>query len=214
MKLKAVLYFLPLLTACAAGREGWLRVGERHLYDIMPAHDPEAINGFSEVTVFNDYIDNSVWVSKESGCVQMKQETAQTYSGTGALRLTWDKVSGGCTWIGMGFGWNNWAPKDMNGVLDSAALQFQVKSVKGSFSNLPVAFGLEDYAGVQAWYGFNSTLASGTFNDSNWTAVTIPMNLFPISARDVDPGKIKQLIIQLEGDGAIYLDEIRIIRNP
>lgn len=214
MNRKTVLYFLPLLAACTSGREGWVRAGERNLYDIMPAPDSKAINGFSDVNVFSDYIDNSVWVSKEAGCVQMKQETTQIHSGTGALRVSWDKVSGGCTWIGMGFGWNNWSPKDMNGVLDSAALQLQVKSVKGSFSNLPVAFGLEDYAGGQAWCGFNSTLASGTFNDSTWTTVTIPIKLFPISARDVDPGKIKQLIIQLEGDGDVYLDEIRIIRNP
>jgi len=214
MNFKAALYFLPLLTACAAGREGWVRAGERNLYDSMPAADNRSINGFSEVDVFTDFIDNSVWVSKEAGCVRMEKENNHTFSGPGALHLTWDKVSGGCTWIGLGFGWNNWAPKDMNEVIDSAALQLQVKSAGGTFSNLPVAFGLEDYAGGQAWYGFNNTLASGSFNDSAWTAVTIPLRNFPFAAGDVDPGKMKQLIIQLEGDGNIYLDNIRIIRNP
>lgn len=214
MNLKAALFFLPLLTACAAGRNGWVRPEQRNLYDSMPAANTASINGFSELSIYADYADNSVWVSKEAACVQMNQESKTTFSGPGSLHLSWDKIAGGCNWIGLGFGWNNWAPKDMNEVVDSAALQLHIRSVKGSFSNLPVAFGLEDYAGGQAWYGFNQGLANGTFNDSNWTAVTIPLKNFPFAANDVDLGKVKQFIIQLEGDGDIYLDNIQIIRHP
>lgn len=214
MYVKAALFLLPLLTACASGRSGWVRPEVRNLYDSMPASNTASLNGFSELSIFSDYMDNSVWVSKEAACVRMAQESKNTFSGPGSLHLTWDKISGGCNWIGLGFGWNSWAPKDMNDVVDSAAIQMQIKSVKGSFSNLPVAFGLEDYAGGQAWYGFNRGLTNGTFNDSSWTAVTIPLKNFPFSANDVDLGKMKQLIIQLEGDGAIYLDNIHIIRYP
>ncbi len=211
MKFKAVLFILPFLWGFAFGQHPWMRANDRALYDSMPAPDTAAINGFSDVEVYTDLLDRSVWVSKEPRCVLLEKENINTYQGNSALHLSWDKVTGGCSWIGIGFGWNNWAPKDMNDVLEIAALQMQVKSVQGSFSNLPVAFGLEDYAGVQAWYGFNKTLAPAGFNDSTWTAVTIPLNNFPFAAQDGDPGKIKQLIIQLEGDGNIYLDDIRII---
>jgi hypothetical protein len=87
----------------------------------------------------------------------------------------------------------------------------KVKSVKGSFSNLPVAFAIEDYTGVQSYYGFNSSLASGLFNDQTWTTVTIPLKNFPFERNDADLGKVKQFMIQLEGDGDIYLDDIRIV---
>jgi hypothetical protein len=211
MNLRRALFLLPLLAAFPANSQSWIRVSPRALYDSIPSPDTTSINGFRDVNIFSDVLDRSVWVSKESACVSLKREQQNTWSGEASLHLKWDKVTGGCSWIGLGFGWNNWAPKDMNEVCDSAAIQMRIKSVSGSFSNLPVAFCLEDYAGAQAWYGFNKTLSSGNFSDITWSTVTIPLNRFPLAAADVDQGKIKQFIIQLEGDGDIYLDDIRIV---
>ena len=95
-----------------------------------------------------------------------------------------------------------------------AAIQMQVKAVKGSFSNLPVAFAFEDYAGVQSYFGFNKTLVSGNFTDTTWQTVRIPLRNFPFERNNADMSKIKQFMVQLEGDGDIYLDDIRIVRIP
>jgi hypothetical protein len=54
-------------------------------------------------------------------------------------------------------------------------------------------------------------MAPGGFNDSQWTQLVLPLRAFPFRENDADNSKIKQLIIQLEGDGDIYLDRIRII---
>jgi hypothetical protein len=102
--------------------------------------------------------------------------------------------------------------KDISDLKDNSAVQFKVKSVKGSFKNLPVAFAFEDYSGVQCYYGFNYALASGEFKDSTWTTVLIPLSKFPFEAKDFDLERVKQFIIQLEGDGNIYLDEIKFIK--
>lgn len=211
---KNILYILAFLFfyGCTPGARSLVTVQHKELYDQSSPEDTSAINGFRNVVIFSENMDNTVWVSPEKNCVTLSKESIQTYSGKYALHVTWDKITGGCKWIGIGFGWNNWLPKDMIEVVDHAAIQFQVKAVKGNFKNLPVAFGIEDYTGVQTFYGFNYGLASGTFNDSSWTAVTIPLNKFPFEQKDADLGKVKQFIIQLEGDGDIYLDEIKIIK--
>jgi hypothetical protein len=57
-------------------------------------------------------------------------------------------------------------------------------------------------------------MAPTGFNDSAWTSVVIPLEKFNFKARDFDTEKVKQFIIQLEGDGAVYIDDIKIISFP
>jgi hypothetical protein len=174
--------------------------------------DSNEIDGFKAVFVFNNDLDKSVWASPEVQCVQLSSEKTNVYSGSAGLKVTWDKIKGNCTWIGIGFGWNNWMSKDISDLKENCAIQMKVKSVQGSFKNLPVAFAFEDYSGVQCYYGFNYALASSEFTDSTWTTVSIPLTKFPFEAKDFDLERVKQFIIQLEGDGNIYLDEIKFIK--
>ncbi len=208
------LLFCATTTSIFAQKTAFIQAKTQELYDEMPAETEQGINGFKELVVFGDDYDNTVWVSPEKQCVTLEKENVQTYEGKGALHVKWDKVTGGCKWIGIGFGWNNWQPKDMGEVVATCALQFKVKAAKGSFSNLPVAFAFEDYTGVQSYYGFNKTLVAGDFNDKEWRTVTVPLSNFPFEGNDADISKIKQFIMQLEGDGDIYLDDIRIVSIP
>lgn len=191
--------------------KSFVGVQQKTLYDIQEDFNKDAINGFNAVYIFRDDYDKSVWVSPETQCVTMKAEYKEVYADKAALHVKWDKVGGGCKWIGIGFGWNNWMAKDMLDVTEVAGIQIRVKAVKGSFSNLPVAFALEDYGGVQTYYGFNKTLVSQKFNDSTWTTVTIPLSKFDFDKNNFNIEKVKQFIIQLEGDGDIYLDNIKIV---
>jgi hypothetical protein len=205
----SVLFFI--ITPLFAQKTAFVQVKTQELYAETPITTDLSINGFKETIVFDNDMDNTVWVSPEKQCVTMTKEYAQTYSGNAALHIKWDKIAGGCKWIGIGFGWNNWQPKDMIDVINDAALQFQVKSVKGRFSNLPVAFAFEDYSGVQSYFGFNKTLVAGDFTATEWRTVTVPLRSFPFENNDADLSKVKQFMIQLEGDGDIYLDDIRIV---
>ena len=209
--MKKILFLLLCANAVFAQKTAFVQVKTQELYAEPTTETEPNINGFKEVIVFDNDMDNTVWVSPEKQCVTLSKEYAQTYSGNAALHVKWDKVMGGCKWLGIGFGWNNWQPKDMLDVVNEAALQFQVKSVKGTFSNLPVAFAFEDYSGVQSYYGFNKTLVAGDFTATEWRTVTVPLRNFPFENNDADLAKVKQFIIQLEGDGDIYLDDIRIV---
>ena len=152
MKKTTLLLFLATqITFVTAQKVAFVQVKTQNLYEVTTPERDDDINGFTDLVIFGDDLDNSVWASPEKQCVTLQKETVQTHSGKGALHVKWDKVTGGCKWIGIGFGWNNWQPKDMTDVAD-AAIQLQVRAVKGSFSNLPVAFAIEDYSGVQSYY--------------------------------------------------------------
>jgi hypothetical protein len=207
----ASLYFQACKSLYIPAGKSIVQVQQKGLYDNTVVNTND-IEGFKAVYIFKDDFDKSVWVSPDPQCVTMNAETKNVFADNGALHVTWDKPKGGCKWIGIGFGWNNWAGKNMIDIADITAVQMQVKSVKGSFSNFPVAFAFEDYGGVQSYFGFQKQLASGTFNDSTWTSVTIPLSKFDFSKSDFNIENVKQFMIQLEGDGDIYLDNIKFIR--
>ena len=192
--------------------KSYVVIQQKSLYDLVVKSDIEEIDGFKAVYIFKDDYDKSVWVSPETQCVTMQSDTKTIYADKRALHVKWDKIKGGCKWIGIGFGWNNWVAKDMMDIAENCAVQMQVKSAKGSFTNLPVAFAFDDYGGVQSYYGFQKPLASGTFNDKTWTTVTIPLSNFDFKKSDFNIESVKQFMIQLEGDGDIYLDNIKFIK--
>jgi hypothetical protein len=203
------LLFASLLLACKSA----ITVQHKGLYEEVEPADANELDGFRAVYIFHDDYDKSVWQSPEKNCVQLSTEKANVYSGTYALHVKWDKIIGGCKWIGIGFGWNNWMAKDISSLKQTTCIEMKIKSVKGSFKNLPVAFALEDYSGVQCYYGFRNELSKGMFNDTSWTTVSIPLEKFNFEAKDFDKEKVKQFIIQLEGDGDIYLDEIKFTKQ-
>jgi hypothetical protein len=189
-----------------------MAIQSKSLYDATASNEANEIDGFKALYIFKDDFDKSVWVSPETQCVTMNAESKNVFADKSALHVKWDKIKGGCKWIGIGFGWNNWVAKDMLDIADNCAVQMQVKAAKGSFTNLPVAFAFEDYGGVQTYYGFQKPLASGAFNEQTWTTVTIPLSNFDFKKGDFNLESVKQFMIQLEGDGDIYLDNIKFIR--
>lgn len=189
-----------------------VRVKEKKLYDQYEISTGNDINGFHAVQIFQDDYDNSIWVSPEKQCIQVQRVSSSVYSGEAALHVAWNKITGGCTWLGMGFGWNNWLPKDMLDITNQAAVQLKVKSTKGSFSNFPVAFAFEDYQGTQIYAGFEKSMCKALFTDTTWNTVTIPLSKFRFDRPDFNAEQVKQFIIQWEADGDIYLDDIKIVR--
>ena len=196
--------------ACAPSVQPSVRIRRLELYDVMKSDTLDQVDGFKAVQIFSDDLGREVWVSPEKHCVKMERISQPVVEGDYSMHLTWDKVTGGCKWIGIGFGWSDWMGKDMTGI-ESAAVQLKVRAAKGRFKNLPVAFAFEDYTGIQTYCGFRASQASGEFNDFSWTTVTIPLRDFPFEKNNADLSKVKQFMIQLEGDGDIYLDDIRLV---
>lgn len=180
------------------------------LYDFSEFEDEPNVYGFYSVNLFNDNMTNEVWWDDKK-CVQIKLDETNTFRGKGALHIKWNKLGGGCKWVGMGFGWDGWTGKDIGGIVDKAAIQMYVRTKKDTLKNLPLALALEDYSGVQSWTGFSPAFILGGKITPGWTKILIPFNSFPMKREQLDDSNIKQFMIQFEVDGDLFMDEVTIV---
>jgi len=175
---------------------------------------PEAanINGFYQLDIYHDGLSKEVWFTDNKTCVDVTP-SEKHYKGTGALRIKWNKqATGGCPWLGLGIGWDNWTGKDMSQLGKNAALSFWVLSLDGDLKGLPWAVGFEDYGGSQSWTGATADLVvGGTISTTTWTQMIIPLEKFRLTSSDLDPYTIKQLMFQFESSGDVLVDEIGIV---
>lgn len=191
-----------------------LRMKNLGLYDRSETSPTPEIGGFGALQLFDENMGSEIWVSKEQACVTVIKDKTNPYSGEYCMRAKWDKIAGGCKWIGMGFGWDNWQPKDLSGIVDSACIQMQIRSQTDTLKSLPLALALEDYTGSQCFIGFSAKYLNGKrIMPGSWTAVSIPLSDFPFERFKTQSDMIKQFIIQFEADGDVYIDNIKLVRK-
>ena len=185
----------------------WKIVKPLSLYDEEVAQ-VYSIKGFDQLVIFDNDLSEEVWSTKNSDCIglTLKSDEKDTF-----LNVKWNKDQDGCDWVGMGFGWDMWTGKDMAAVRDTLAIQLFVRSTGKPFTNIPWAFGFEDYSGNQAWLGYNKSFLIAKEIGSDWTKVEIPLSLFPFEENDFDLFNVKQLIVQLFSEGAIEINSIQLV---
>ena len=194
--------------------KGVLRMKKMDLYDYAETQTIADIGGFSALELFNESMGSDIWVSKETACVSVTKVDNRPASGSYCMHAKWDKIAGGCKWIGMGFGWDNWQPKDLSGILDSACIQIQIRSQTDTLKSLPLALALEDYTGAQCFIGFSAKYLNGSrIMPGQWTTALIPLTEFPFDRFQTQPDMIKQFILQFEADGDVYFDNIKLVRK-
>ena len=196
---------LLLFTSCVTVKE--LALYENEVL-VVEAKD---VNGFQLTEIFNDDITSEIWFTPSPACLTVRSERKEVFSGTGSMKFTWNKQAGGCPWLGLGIGWANWSGKDLGSIENSAAISFKVKTQEGSMKGLPWAMALEDYAGTQAWIGVTSGYVEGGIVDTSWRTVTIPLVDFQFEGWNLDGGTVKQMLIQFESNGTVFVDEFKII---
>ena len=173
-----------------------------------PANTYPNIKGFASLTVLDGPTGDEFWVSKEAAsCIQYG------VADNGVYTFTWNKPGGGCDWVGMGVGWDQWSGKNMGAIVDEAAMRLTVRLPEGAqaMKTLPLAFGFEDYSGRQAWIGMSSNYVVNGPITQEWTNIDLPLGLFNWNEMDCDPTNIKQFITQFEADGEFELKEMRVV---
>lgn len=183
------------------------------LYQEPPANpEPENVHGFYSVHIFDDHLSKEVWFTENAECIEVTQmNDFGANDSPGSLHIKWNKDNGVCDWIGLGIGWDDWAGKDISQIIDKAAIQFKMRAVEGELKGLPLACSLEDYSGNGAWAGMSPNTIEGGIIGKEWTNVTIPFDAFNYKQLDCDPTNIKQMMIQFEANGEVYVDDIRVI---
>lgn len=171
----------------------------------------QGIRGFTDTDLFRDEIPAESWGIENTECKSASLSTEHAYQGSASLHLQWDKEKKGCPWIGMGIGWPSWRAVDLSAIPDAAALEFYARLDSGELKYLPLIFILEGYDGKSAPAALNPLGIEGGSITTDWTRISLPLSSFNYRRTGMDLRKVKQLLIQLEGTGDIYIDELSIV---
>ncbi len=184
------------------------------LYDgVVPMHKPplpDNINLAVEPVIFYDDV-TDVWGLEEEICKVAEATSETVFRGERAIRMEWDRNTPGCKWAGIGIGWDGYAGKDLSVIMDAAAISFYVRTVSGRMFSLPFVLTLEDYSGGMGFCYTANKYFERTAIDEEWQQVIVPLADFDLETENLDPSNIKQLQIELQQGGAVFIDHIELI---
>lgn len=174
---------------------------------------PDTTNTFyyTSAEIYHDYLSSEAWYTLQDHCIMIKPKEEASYDGETGLHVKWDRQAEGCPWLGLGFGWDSWTGKDLSSIKNTAAIEFWVRMLDGERVDLPWAIGLEDFTGAQAWLGMSRNAVKADNITTEWTRIELPLSEFNWNEQNADIGSIKQIIFNMEGEGEIFMDEIRIV---
>ena len=207
--MRKVTLFTAVITALTLIIAGCVSVKPNQLY--IPVQNPNDTLFYPSSEIYSGHITSEVWATVSEKCISVNSTKDAAYKGDLGMHIKWNRQGEGCPWLGVGFGWDNWTPKDISSIKNNGAIEFWVRMVDGERPMLPWAFGIEDYGGSSAWLGMSSNALMADKVTTEWTRVVLPFSEFNWDEQDPDLSSIKQIIFQLEADGEVYLDEIKIV---
>ena len=192
---------------------GCVSLKKATLYDgVAPVEKviiPDDISVIVEPRIYDEGT-TDVWGLEKDVC-QEASTSDVAYSGNESLKITWNRDAKGCTWSGIGIGWDGWAGKDLSLIMSSVAIQMYVRTQKGKAFGLPFVLTLIDYSdGMGFLYTTNKYFERASI-DEEWQKVVVPLKDFEITKENLDPTNIKQLQIELQQSGSVYLDDISLV---
>ena len=200
-RLTILFVFLSLLTSAQ-----FVSFKKQTLYDVYE-EPPEQER--VEPVIYDDAV-GTMWNSLES-CGDFEVVNELFYSGNNCLKISWDKNKG-CDWIGFGNSFSNWRPVDMSELRMKQALSLYIRTQSDIAKSVPIVAAMEDAGGGGSYHFIDAKkYLYGLQIDTTWKRLIVPLWDFPIRADEVDIYSIRQMQFQLEGAGAYFLDDIRLI---
>ncbi|MEL6589895.1 MAG: hypothetical protein AAFQ68_07445 [Bacteroidota bacterium] len=169
---------------------------------------PESVSKIVSPILFEDDTLN-VWGIVTDSCKSFALVEDIKYKGDAGLKLKWNRQ--GCEWVGFGMGWDDYAGKDLEPLLDYAAFEFYVRTPKGKAFGLPLVLTLEDYSTVMAFAYTANKYFERTTLDENWQKVSVPLKDFDDEGEGIDFSNIKQLQVEMQQSGDVYIDDFRLV---
>lgn len=200
---------IAIIGAVFSAFTGCVTVKQNQLY--IPVFNPNDTAFYSSSEIYSGYITSEAWATEAEKCISVKATAEAAYKGNLGLNIKWNKTQEGCPWLGIGFGWDNWTGKDLSKIQNNGAIQFWVRMVEGERAMLPWAIGLEDFSGASAWLGMSGNALMAERVTTEWSRVVLPLSEFNWDEQECNVSNIKQVIFQLEADGEVYMDEVKIV---
>lgn len=196
------------------GATGCVEFKEAKLYDgVEPKEQfvlPTDISMIVEPRIFEDDI-TDVWGLKKDVCQEASLDNKVAHSGNDCIKITWNREAEGCKFAGIGIGWDGYAGKDLSNLMDAAAIQFYVRTIEGRMFGLPFVLTLEDYSGGMGFCYTANKYFERSAIDEKWQRVVVPLADFDLEKENLDPSNIKQLQIELQQSGQVYIDDMMLV---
>lgn len=184
------------------------------LYDgtepVVVSPRPALIETIVEPVIYYDQ-PKDMWGLESNACQVASISKEAAFSGSESIKLDWNRNAVDCKWAGIGIGWDGYAGKDLTEVMAHAAIEMRVRAQKGKMFGLPFVLTLEDYSGGMGFCFTDNKYFERTLIDQEWQKVTVPLSDFELQTENLDPSNIKQLQIELQQQGSVYLDDIKLI---
>ncbi len=202
---------LTLLVSLLLIAGGCIQFRSNPMFSNLDEASEKETSFFTADVIYSDVLTSEGWNTKAKGCLSVENTKKAAYKGSGGLHIAWNRQGQGCPWLGIGFGWDNWTGKDLSRIKNTGSITFFVRMTQGERANLPWAIGLEDFSGRQAWLGMNTAAIKGENIGREWVKVELPLSEFDWHDQKTNASNIKQIIFNLEADGEVFMDEIRIL---
>ncbi|MCA1752453.1 MAG: hypothetical protein LC670_11830 [Flavobacteriales bacterium] len=171
---------------------------------------PDRIDRVVEPVIFAES-DRDVWGLEEDECKVASLSTDVRYNDKPSLKIKWNLGADGCTWAGIGIGWEGWAGKDLSAIMDHAGISFYVRTIEGKAFSLPFVLTLEDYSGGMGFCYTANKYFERSAIDEEWQNVIVPLSDFDLETENLDVTNIKQLQIELQQSGAVHVANMELI---
>ena len=195
---------LVILVCCTLSCGSMSEVG---IYE--PSKYISAFEQFPYKTLFTNSEENGIWGVKNNSCKEVSFETNNNFTGKDHLHIKWDASK--CNYIALGLKWSNFKGKNLKPIIKSAAIELRVRIDSGALSNVPMFFVLVDYGGNQCRANINYLNLEEGRIDTKWRRILIPLQAFNYEKQGVNMGNIKELRLEFQRKGDIYIDNIVIV---
>ena len=174
-----------------------------------PSKSISPFEQFPYKILFKDSKENGLWGVKTNACKQVTYQTNNSYVGQDHLHVKWNASE--CRYVAVGLKWGNYKVKNLKPILESTAIELQVRSDSEILSSVPMFFILVDYGGKQCRANINYLDLEGGKIDSQWRRIRIPFQAFNYDKRGVNMSNIKELRLEFQRKGDLHIDNIVIV---
>jgi hypothetical protein len=139
-------------------------------------------------------------------------DSTKHYAGNKSIYLKWNEQESGNQTRKIGMNWEHWQAISFPDSLKNYSLKFYINSADViAFKNLFIGF--ESYNGKNVMMPIKKEYLASLPNNKDWKMVNIPFTEFDFTKDGFNIIKFKQLIIEFNNSGELWLDEITIEQN-
>ncbi len=159
-------------------------------------------------TIFHDELPFAWGLGNYTG-KNILLDSTKNYAGKNSIYLKWNEQESGKQMRKIGMNWEQWQAISFPDSLKNYSVKFYIYSADiNSFKNLNIGF--ESYNSKIVKMPIKQEYLASLPSNNNWQMITIPFNDFDFLTEGFDITRFKQLIIEFNNSGELWLDEITI----